>query len=256
MSVATMLLVNSESNAADAAALAKLDLSALVVTHVEVAVFAVGLALFIVTFFGCVGALRENTVLLRMYSYVLGVLIVASVFGGIVVFFMPGEVRRVITQTMTLSLVMAYRETSESEQIVDALQRQLQCCGMTDLRFRDWNNNIYFSCRADNPSHDRCSVPHSCCKTNATTVGLQSLHCGRGVLNMTDNQAWHVVHLQSCPDAAHRYLRENVTIIGGCCLIAAIILSFVDMMASSVIGEIETIHRIYGRMRVASFQRT
>ncbi|XP_065288434.1 tetraspanin-33-like isoform X1 [Dermacentor albipictus] len=256
MSVATVLLVNSEMNAADAAALAKLDLSPLVVTHVELAVFVVGLALFIVTTFGCVGALRENTALLRMYSFVLVVLVIASVFGGIVVFFMPGEVRKVIKQTMSLSLVTAYRDSADSEQIVDALQRQLHCCGMTDLKFRDWNANIYFNCSADNPSHERCAVPYSCCRRRTSSApGLLSRHCGHGVLNQTDQHAWHRVYLESCPDAAYRYIKENVTVIGGCCLIAAIVLSFVDMMTGSVIGEIEAIRKIYGRIRSTSLQQ-
>ncbi|KAL1419176.1 hypothetical protein MTO96_005280 [Rhipicephalus appendiculatus] len=256
MSAATVLLVNSELNAADAASLAKLDLSPLVVSHVEMVLFVVGLALFIVTIFGCVGALRENTALLRMYSFVLVVFIVASVFGGIVVFFVPGDVRRMISKTMSLSLVIAYRDSADSEQIVDALQRQLHCCGMTDLKFRDWNTNMYFNCSAGNPSQERCSVPHSCCRRNATTApGAQSRHCGQGVLNETDHDAWHRVYLESCPEAAKRYIKENVTVIGGCCLIAAIVLSFVDMMTESVIAEIEAIRRIYGRVRNTALQQ-
>nr|XP_037280683.1 tetraspanin-33-like [Rhipicephalus microplus] len=253
MSVATVLLVNSELNAADAASLAKLDLSPLVVSRVEMALFVVGLALFIVTIFGCVGALRENTALLRMYSFVLVVFVVASVFGGIVVFFVPGDVRRMISKTMSLSLVIAYRDSADSEQIVDALQRQLHCCGMTDLKFRDWNTNMYFNCSAGNPSHERCSVPHSCCRRNAS--GMQSRHCGRGVLNETDHEAWHRVYFESCPEAAKRYIRESVALIGGCCLIAAIVFSFVDMMTESVIAEIEAIRRIYGRVRGATLQQ-
>ncbi|XP_075553739.1 tetraspanin-33-like [Dermacentor variabilis] len=244
MSVATVLLVNSEMNTADAAALAKLDLSPLVVTHVELVVFVVGLALFIVTTFGCVGALRENTALLRMYSFVLVVLVVASVFGGIVVFFMPGEVRRVIKQTMSLSLVIAYRDSADSEQIVDALQRQLHCCGMTDLKFRDWNANMCVSACESIERRRANSAP-----------GLLSRHCGHGVLNQTDHHAWPRVYLESCPEAAYRYIKENVTVIGGCCLIAAIVLSFVDMMTGSVIGEIEAIRKIYGRMRSTSLQQ-
>ncbi|KAH9381000.1 hypothetical protein HPB48_008214 [Haemaphysalis longicornis] len=253
MVAATLLLVHADESAVDVKTLDKVDLSALVVTHIEIIAFASGLALFIVTFCGCVGALRENTFLLRMYSLTLGVLIVLCVVGAITVFFAPGQLHRIVKETLSPSLVQAYRQTVESEQIVDALQRQLRCCGMSEHSYRDWNANIYFNCSQHNPSHERCGVPHSCCRANGTGGHASlGLFCGQGVLNMSDHEAWYRVYMESCPDAATRHIKENTTILGGSCLVAAMLLLFIDMVTGLVIAQIDTIRNIYGRVRRAS----
>lgn len=38
---------------------------------------------------------------------------------------------------------------------------QFGCCG--GVTYTDWSQNMYFNCKEDNPSRERCSVPFSCC---------------------------------------------------------------------------------------------
>lgn len=38
---------------------------------------------------------------------------------------------------------------------------QFKCCGWNN--YRDWSWNLYFNCTQENPSYERCAVPHSCC---------------------------------------------------------------------------------------------
>ncbi|KAL1469678.1 hypothetical protein MTO96_040928 [Rhipicephalus appendiculatus] len=120
---------------------------------------------------------------------------------------------------------------------------------MTHRNFRDWENNIYFHCNLSNPSHERCSVPSSCCRADSSFTGI---FCGRNVLNMTDHEAWFRVHTGSCPDATNRYLKEHVMVIGGVCLIAVIVLAFIDMVTNAVIEEIDIIRRLYDHVRSAN----
>ncbi|KAL3231855.1 hypothetical protein MRX96_048447 [Rhipicephalus microplus] len=117
---------------------------------------------------------------------------------------------------------------------------------MTHRNFRDWENNIYFHCNLSNPSHERCSVPPSCCRTDSSYTGI---FCGRDVLNLSDHEAWFRVHTGSCPDAANRFLKEHVMIIGGVCLIAVIVLAFIDMVTNAVIDEIDIIRKLYDHVR-------
>ncbi|CAN7940664.1 unnamed protein product, partial [Ixodes hexagonus] len=222
----------------------RFDLYSWAVTRMEVLVAAVGLVFFFVSCCGCVGALRENTLLLRTYSLVLTLLIIIGLLFGIIIFFMPSNVKKLIQDTLSDSLVIHYRDTADSQQFVDAVQRHLQCCGMSYLSFRDWNKNIYFNCSTQNPSQERCAVPHSCCKRNSTGE-LLSLFCGRRVLNMSDYDAWFKIHIGNCPDAAHRFVREHVMIVGGACLVVVVVLSFLDMIANSVVEEIYIIRKIY-----------
>ena len=46
------------------------------------------------------------------------------------------------------------------------LSFQFKCCGVSnsDYGYRDWQENMYFNCSDQNPSVERCGVPHSCCK--------------------------------------------------------------------------------------------
>ncbi|KAG0413560.1 hypothetical protein HPB47_009293 [Ixodes persulcatus] len=125
-------------------------------------------------------------------------------------------------------------------------QEDLKCCGLSDKSFRDWNDNMYFNCSRSNPSYERCSVPHSCCKRNDSHQ-VVSLFCGRGVLNQTDYDAWESVYMGNCIDAAHRYLRENVTLITGMCLVFVILLAFVQMVTQALVDEINAIRSIYDR---------
>lgn len=76
---------------------------------------------------------------------------------------------------------------------------------------------------------------------------MVSLFCGRGVLNQTDYDAWESVYMGNCIDAAHRYLRENVTLITGMCLVFVILLAFVQMVTQALVDEINAIRSIYDR---------
>ncbi|KAK8774710.1 hypothetical protein V5799_010756 [Amblyomma americanum] len=75
-----------------------------------------------------------------------------------------------------------------------------------------------------------------------------NLSCGQGVLNKTDYDAWFAVYTGNCVDAAHRYMRENVTIITGTCLVFVILLAFVQMVTQALVDEIFIIRRIYEKI--------
>ncbi|XP_077540935.1 tetraspanin-33-like [Haemaphysalis longicornis] len=272
LALAFYLYLSASDSAEDEATLSRIDLSGILIGQVQLVVLLAGASLFLVSFCGCVGALRENSFLLKCYSLAVTALILLNMVFALVVFFMPmhgflehliswvvsrrlslaAAVRKVIKETLSESLVIHYRDTMDTQSIVDALQRQLHCCGMTAKSFRDWEKNIYFECSMKNPSHERCSVPHSCCKTNSSSGGIVSIKCGRNVLNMSDYDAWFVVNIGNCPDAANRYIKENVMIIGGSCLIAVILLAFVDMITNSVIDEINIIRKIYEHVNVVA----
>ncbi|KAH6919864.1 hypothetical protein HPB50_029148 [Hyalomma asiaticum] len=248
---ALRMFVESWDAEEDKRILERLDISGMLLSHVELLLLSFGFALFAISSCGCVGALRENTFLLKLYSLALTILIVANFVFGVVVFFVPGTMKTVIGTTMSEKLVVHYRDSEEIKDLVDAVQRYLKCCGMTQRNFRDWDNNIYFHCDIANPSYERCSVPPSCCRSESSFTGT---FCGRSVLNLSDYEAWFRVHTGSCPDATKRYVNEHVMVIGGVCLIAVIVLAFVDMVTNAVIDEIDIIRRIYEHVSGANVE--
>ncbi|XP_077540337.1 tetraspanin-33-like isoform X1 [Haemaphysalis longicornis] len=232
-------------------ALGNIDVHTLIFTRLDVVLALAGGALFVVSFCGCVGTLRENLFLLQLYSCTLTLIITANVLFCAAVIILPGGVKQVVEQTLSEKLVIHYRDTVDSAQLVDTLQRGLKCCGMTTSNFRDWNRNDYFHCSAINLSHERCSVPASCCKTNESSADVQNFYCGRNVLNMSDHEAWYLVYVESCPMAANRFIKEHSLRIGGLSLLIVIVLGFLDMMVMIVIDEIKIILKIYKNVEAA-----
>ncbi|CAN7977807.1 unnamed protein product [Ixodes persulcatus] len=216
------------------------------VVNLEATVVLFGLTLLSLSFCGCVGALRENTCLLLTYSYFITALLLLNLALGVLVFFLPTQLKRMLRSTLTRNLVVHYRDSADLQRLIDSVQVELQCCGISQKDFRDWNDNMYFNCSRSNPSSERCSVPYSCCKKNSSEQ-VVSLYCGQGVLNQTDYDAWFKIYTGNCVDAGHRFVRENVTLITGLCLVFVILLAFVQMVTQALVDEIIIIRRIYDR---------
>ncbi|KAL1470997.1 hypothetical protein MTO96_023916 [Rhipicephalus appendiculatus] len=214
------------------------------VIKMEITVMLFGMLTMSLSFCGCVGALRENTCLLNVYSSFITALLLINLLAGLIVFFLPSQIKKLLSETFSMELITHYRDSPDFQRLMDSIQERMQCCGISKRNFRDWNANMYFNCSRANPSSERCSVPYSCCKRNSTEQ-VVSLSCGRNVLNMTDYDAWFQVYTGNCLDSAHRYVRENVTIITGLCLVFVIVLAFVQMVTQALIDEIQIIRRIY-----------
>lgn len=257
MAIGVSLYVNGLDTEEETNVLNTLHSSAAIITRIELITTVAGASLFVVSFCGCVGALRENSCLLQLYSLAITALVAVDLVFAVTVLYVPGSIKRVVEQTMTNSVIIHYRDSTDSERLIDAVQRSLKCCGVSDNNFRDWNSNMYFNCTHLNPSFERCSVPYSCCKTNESASAAAgadlaaSLYCGRNVLNLSDHEAWYRVHMESCTDAANRYIKSNVMMLGGGCLVVVIMLSFIDMITNTVIDEIDSIRKIYDKAEKA-----
>lgn len=139
----------------------------------------VGLFVFVIGFCGCVGALRENTNLLLMFSFALGIIFFAELALGILIFMYKDKVKNEINQNLTL-MIKNYRDDEDLQDLIDWIQRDwLKCCGiaMPD----DWDKNIYFKCTKDDPWIESCGVPPSCCFPDYR----DNRQCGYGARNNT-----------------------------------------------------------------------
>lgn len=139
----------------------------------------VGLFVFVIGFCGCVGALRENTNLLLMFSFALGIIFFAELALGILIFMYKDKVKNEINQNLTL-MIKNYRDDEDLQDLIDWIQRDwLKCCGIA--KPDDWDKNIYFECTKEDPWIESCGVPPSCCFPEFAN----NRQCGYGARNNT-----------------------------------------------------------------------
>lgn len=69
-----------------------------------------------------------------------------------------------IKEGLSRDPIIKYRDDSNLQNIIDVIQMEFKCCGISDKGYKDWSNNIYFECNEVNPSRERCAVPYSCCR--------------------------------------------------------------------------------------------
>ncbi|XP_070378070.1 tetraspanin-33-like [Dermacentor albipictus] len=233
------------------------------VVNIEVsALFASGL-LHVISFMGLIGALRENVCLLNWYLWGMCLLLTLDltfIVGCLVVPFLS---RGSAQSVFNIDLVTSYRDNSDYTRLVDYTQESFECCGVTEGRFRDWDHNIYFNCSKSNPSSERCSVPSSCCRRRAVrnVTGqegkvergedpeerLKRRFCGRGVLNISEQDAWKKVYTRSCVDACVSYIRSNISVMCGVALVVFAVLTLLRSMAITVHDEIISLTELYDK---------
>lgn len=128
----------------------------------------VGGIMSVLGFAGCIGALRENTFLLKFFSVFLGLIFFLELATGILAFVFKDWIRDQLNLFINNN-VKAYRDDIDLQNLIDFAQEYWSCCGARGPN--DWNLNIYFNCTDLNPSRERCGVPFSCCVRDPAVSG-------------------------------------------------------------------------------------
>ncbi|XP_046542356.1 tetraspanin-33-like [Haliotis rubra] len=194
----------------------------------------VGCTIFIVAFFGFLGALRENVRLLKIFRVCLVVVLVIQVGIGILVFVfytMP-EARESILSGPEMILrdaIKRYHDDEEKRKWIDLIQKEFQCCGMShnNIGYMDWQLNRYFNCSASNPSTERCAVPVSCCIFEPGDY--INVMCGFDTTNKPRSKVLHRINTKGCMRGLADWMRGNESYIGG------LLLAFVTPQVLGVI---------------------
>ncbi|XP_066448272.1 tetraspanin-33 [Eleutherodactylus coqui] len=182
---------------------------------------AVGVLMFLITFCGCIGSLRENICLLQA----VGNIPLCSRQGLILVMLClivkwrfllkaRGKVSEVIKNA-----IVHYRDDLDLQNLIDFGQREFNCCG--GISYKDWSQNIYFNCTSENRSGERCSVPYSCCLYSEDEAVVNTM-CGYGVQTLNYLEAGEFIHTNGCIDKLVNWLHSNLFLLGGVALGLAI----------------------------------
>lgn len=174
-------------------------------------VLLLGLFIFTISTFGVLGSLRENICLLKWYKYLLLTTLFFEVFCAFCGFAFWPQVKKVIDGSITKA-IEKYTVNPDLRNMIDLLQRQLQCCG--SLTIDDWDSNQYFSC-TEKESYRWCGVPWSCCHTKFQ----RNRQCGYGMRkNRAKFNLASEIHTIGCMDKAFEFFRSNMGVIAGLCV--------------------------------------
>uniref|UniRef100_W5L6W6 Tetraspanin-10 n=1 Tax=Astyanax mexicanus TaxID=7994 RepID=W5L6W6_ASTMX len=167
-----------------------------------------GLVLTLLCVTGCVGAVRENYCLLRIFSVVLLALVAAQVLAAIVAYGLQGRIADFL-RTGMLTAMARYQDDLDMRFITDEIQTGLQCCGAEN--YRDWQINSYFNCSA--PGVQSCSVPASCCVDPLENGTVWNSQCGFGALQLDEFSAQSVIFLGGCLGSISRWIQQHSGLI-------------------------------------------
>ncbi|KAM4675062.1 tetraspanin-33 [Discoglossus pictus] len=179
---------------------------------------AVGILMFLLTFCGCIGSLRENICLLQAFSICLTLVFLLQLASGILGFVFSDKARGKVSDLINNG-IEHYRDDLDLQNLIDFGQREFSCCG--GISYKDWSQNMYFNCSSENPSRERCSVPYSCCLDDDDQTVVNTM-CGQGMQALDYLEAGEFIHTNGCIDKLVNWLHSNLFLLGGVTLGLAI----------------------------------
>jgi len=209
-----------------------------VILNVSLVMILMGGIIFMVSFSGCIGALRENTCLLKLYSFCLLIFFLLEMGIAIMGFVFPQSLQSVLEENFTDKIIQTYRDDLDLQNLIDFAQQRFQCCGLSSDGYTDWSKNEYFNCSS--PSVERCGVPFSCC-INTTDISstLINIMCGYGVQTLTVAEARKKVWTSGCIEVIREWAERNLYTIAIIALVAAISQLLVILLARTLEAQIE-----------------
>lgn len=198
----------------------------------------VGFVMFILGFAGCIGALRENTLLLKFFSVFLGIIFFLELTAGVLAFVFKDGIKEQLNEFIKKN-IKAYRDDIDLQNLIDFTQSYWECCGLKNPD--DWDQNIYFNCTKENHSREKCGVPFSCCLKNLTGDVINT-QCGYDVRNETKkNERKQYINVEGCERQFETWLQNNLTLVAGIFVGIALLQIFGICLAQSLMSDIEAI---------------
>jgi len=182
-----------------------------------VVLIVVGCIIFIIGFFGCCGAIKENYCMVMTFAVLLAVIFIAEIGVGIAGFVMRKQVEEKMGSQM-LKTMKQYNATDAGgvRHTWDKMQQQFKCCGVNG--YKDWTNQTTMA----NP-------PESCCKK-------PTAKCSENVAD---------IYTDGCIDGFKNWVEHNVYILAGVgvglAFVQVIGMIFACCLARAIKGEYEVV---------------
>ncbi|KAJ3642823.1 hypothetical protein Zmor_025576 [Zophobas morio] len=110
---------------------------------------AVGVIIFLIAFFGCCGAIKQNSCMLTTYAVILIVLFILQIVLGALAFVAirndDEELDKAVLKVVQ-EVFDDYKSTptNDKEKIIDEIQQDFECCGVNGTAY--WGTDLLDSC--------------------------------------------------------------------------------------------------------------
>ncbi|NWQ67764.1 TSN15 protein, partial [Neopipo cinnamomea] len=162
-----------------------------------------GVTMFVVSFVGVVGSLRDNRTLLKMFFWVLLVIFLTELLLLFIEIIFENKMNEVFHSNIQEG-IRHYYDDLDFKNILDFVQQKFSCCGGDE--YRDWGVNQYHSCNSSGPL--ACGVPYTCCIRKAPGEVVNTL-CGYRTLNKERLELLSIIHVRGCIHAVGLWLKDN-----------------------------------------------
>nr|XP_054773114.1 tetraspanin-15-like isoform X1 [Lytechinus pictus] len=180
-----------------------------VLLNPAIVLLVIGCFMFVVTFIGGVGALRENITLLKIFGWTISIIFLLQLIAAILAIVFKTKAKELVSSGFS-SALENYYDDPDIHFAVDTVQQKLECCGGFD--FNDWENNMYFACQGQ----ASCGVPFSCCVTTKEDMVVNT-QCGVDI-RRGDPQPYavdHLIYVRGCTDALLVWFQDHLDIFIG-----------------------------------------
>ncbi|KAK7108387.1 tetraspanin-33-like [Littorina saxatilis] len=167
----------------------------------------IGAVMFVVSLFGCVGALRENLCLLKSFIIAVVIVFVAQMVAGVLAFVLLDTVEDNMMDFVQRAVTTYHTPLADDnvDTAMDTLQREYSCCG--GASYRDWEASPLYNCSSLS-SVTACEVPPSCCLEKGEVCS------GNRVRQYSEQFAELTIHTRGCIGALMSIFKDNLIVIG------------------------------------------
>lgn len=188
-------------------------------TSGPIVLIIVGIIVFIVAFFGCCGAVKENHCMIITFSVFLLIIFIAELGVGIAGYVKHQDLETSIVRHLNESIVQ-YPNNTEVRNTFDIVQTDLRCCGI--YNYTDWGKH-------------EMRIPNTCCDA-------QEILDGQIVPCTPDSVHFHGV---GCLEKLVAHFQDIAMVLAGVGLGIAIIqllgVIFACCLARSIRSQYETV---------------
>ncbi|KAG4071899.1 hypothetical protein HA402_006060 [Bradysia odoriphaga] len=156
---------------------------------------AIGVIIFIVAFFGCCGAIKENYCMVLTFAVLMITIFVMELSAGISGYVLRNEAAQMLRTNLERTMG-DYKDLKYIAVLWDEVQKDFKCCGLNNAT--DWMNSPI------------AGVPVSCCQIETGTVTT---------VNCTTENAFD----RGCLKLLTTYIEEHAVSLGAAGVIVALI---------------------------------